>query len=233
LFAKSNGVLYGQEAVDPVLMRIGLNIVSHTRGAMNLFQRVNIAASLAVVGVVASSLFRAITELKPNESLLAAAGQYVNPLLLALFILVFKVKTMLDDHQHFGEERQKRGGFRHLGFLFALFSWLFWIVAAYFVFSPTRAAELMIFSIAISTGWIAVHLIEMVADKRRNQEIATSLMREKWVLFNVGYIILLGVFLGWIKPVVQPQTTAPLVILLAFFVFDYVTSKSYPTDNIG
>lgn len=91
----------------------------------------------------------------------------------------------------------------------------------------------MVISMAISTAWIAVHLIELIVDKRRAQEIATALMREKWVLFNVAYILTLGVFIGWIASVVAPRTIGSLFALFAFFVFDYVTSRSYPVDNIG
>src|SRR5207237_9358933 len=117
---------------------------------MKLFQGINVATSLAVVGAVGTSIFRAVSELKPEESLLTAARHHVNPLLLALFILLFKVKTMLDDHQHFGEERQKKGGFRHIGFLFALFSWLFWIIAGNLLFTPASTAGLMVICILLS-----------------------------------------------------------------------------------
>lgn len=108
---------------------------------MNLFQRVNITASLAVVGAVGVAYATAIATLKPDQSLLAFSREQANPLLLTVFVLLFKVKTMLDDHQHFGEPRQQRGGYRHVGFLLALFSWFFWILAAYFLFAPLRAQQ--------------------------------------------------------------------------------------------
>ena len=200
---------------------------------MNLFQRVNITASLAVLGAVGVAYADAIAKMKADQSLLAASREQLTPLLLTLFVLLFKVKTMLDDHQHFGEERQQRGGYRHLGFVLALFSWLFWILAAYFLFVPVRASELMIISIAISTAWIAVHIIELIREKKRGVELAVSLMREKWVLFNVGYIICLGVFLGWIEPVVPTSSLLPLIVLLVLLAADYLSSRSYPEGNIG
>ena len=194
---------------------------------MNIFQSINITTGVGVVAACGVALNRAISELRPEVSLLDAASKNAVPLLVALFIILFRIKTMLDDHQHLSEERQKKGGLRHIGFLMALFSWLFWVLAAYLVFTPSRAAQLMIISIAISTAWIAVHLIELIVDKRRTQEIATSLLREKWVLFNVAYIVTLGVFIGWIDPVVAPRTVWSLAALFMFFAFDYVTSQSF------
>jgi hypothetical protein len=200
---------------------------------VNIFQSINVTTSLAALGACGIAVNRVISDLKPEDSLAAAALKNLVPILLGVFIILFRIKTMFDDHQHFSEERQKKGGLRHVGFILALFSWLFWVIAAYLVFAPARAAELMVISITISTAWIAVHLIELIVDKRRTQEIATALMREKWVLFNAGYIITLGVFIGWVKPVVPPQTISTLVVLFILFVFDYLTSRSYPTDNIG
>lgn len=199
---------------------------------MNLFQRVNIAASLAVVAAAGVAYATAIAGSTQNQSLVTFLTGQAHPILLTVFVLLFKIKTMLDDHQHFGEPRQQRGGYRHVGFLFAIFSWFFWILAAYFLFAPLRAAELMIFSIAISTAWIAVHIIELINEKKRGAELAVALMREKWVLFNVGYILCLGVFLGWIEPVVNASSYWPLVALLVLLATDYLSSKSYPEGGI-
>lgn len=199
---------------------------------MNLFQRVNITASLAVVGAVGVTYSGAIASLGQEQSLFEAAKANVNPLLLTLFVMLFKIKTMLDDHKHFGEKRQQKGGARYIAFLLALLSWFFWIVGAYFVFKTSRAAELMILSIAISTVWVLVHLGELISEGRHLSELATSFMRERWALFNMGYIVVLGIFLGWIAPVVPHETTTSLVVLLGLLLFDYILSESYPVDDI-
>lgn len=199
---------------------------------MNLFQRINITASLAVLGAAGVAYYTAIASAPSDQSLSRLAQEQTIPLLLTGFVLLFKVKTMLDDHQHFGEERQKQGGWRHVGFLFAIVSWFFWILAAYFLFTPSRSAELMIASVAISTAWIAVHIIELLVEGKRGKELAVALMREKWVLFNVGYILCLATFNGLLAPVVQASTAGPLIVLLILLLTDYVSSGSYPENRI-
>jgi hypothetical protein len=199
---------------------------------MNMFQRINITASLAVVGALGVGLYAGISKLEADKSLFQAAAEYKHALLLSLFIILFKMKTMFDDHQHFGEEHQKKGGFRHIGFLLAMFSWLFWVFGAYAVLTPFRASELMIISIAISTAWIAVHIIEILLDKRRKEELITSLLREKWVLINIGYILILGTYLGWLVPIILKGNIWAIVTLLVLLFFDYISSESWPGEGI-
>lgn len=198
---------------------------------MNMFQRINITASFLVMGALIAAFAQAASSIKGTIHEHLSGSE--NILLLALFIFLFKVKTMFDDHQHFGEPYQGRDGFRHVGFLLALFSWFFWGLAAYLVFQAEKAAELMIFSIGISTLWVVVHLVEIVVDKeRRNSEMVISLMREKWVGINIGYILLLGVYLGWLSPLIAGGQYFSLVALLVLLAWDYLTSRSYP-KNIG
>jgi hypothetical protein len=134
----------------------------------------------------------------------------------------------LDDHKHFAEPQQDKSASRYVGFLLAVVSWVFWGLAAYLVSSTVRSSELMAVSILVSTLWIAVHLIEILIDKeRRNAEAFTSVMREKWVIVNVLYILLLIAHVGVFCPVVQPGAKAPLVLLLALLFFDVLTSRSF------
>lgn len=69
-------------------------------------------------------------------------------------------------------------------------------------------------------------------EKKRGAELAVALMREKWVLFTVGYILCLGTFLGSIEPVVATSSVAPLITLLVLLAADYISSRSYPEGGI-
>jgi len=194
---------------------------------MNIFQRINLTASFLVLGALIGAFSKAILNI--NGPIFSHLMQRLDILLLAGFVFVFKVKTMFDDHQHLGESQQEKGGFRHAGFLLALVSWVFWALAAYLIFSPEKAAELMLVSISVSTAWIAVHLIEVLLDKkRRAEELTVSLMREKWVIINIGYILLLGSYLGWLDPIVPKGNHTVLYALFGLLIFDYLTSRSYP-----
>ena len=51
-------------------------------------------------------------------------------------------------------------------------------------------------------------------------------MREKWVVVNVLYMLLLVAHVGWFRPVVPPGTKTPLVLLLFLLLFDVMTSRS-------
>lgn len=83
-------------------------------------------------------------------------------------------------------------------------------------------------SIGISTLWIAVHVIEILVDReRRNKEVLTSIMREKWVLVNIGYMLCLFAHIGFFAPLVAAGAPAPLYALLVLLAFDILTSRSF------
>jgi len=83
-------------------------------------------------------------------------------------------------------------------------------------------------SLLISTLWVAVHVIEILVDSaRRNKEVLTSVMREKWVLVNVGYMLCLVAHVGWFRPLIVPGASGPLLVLLGLLLFDIFTSRSF------
>lgn len=193
---------------------------------MNLFQAANGAATFLIFSALVAGLAKHL------DGIEGSLDQYLlsHPeiIYLGLFIIVFRIKTLLDDHRHFAESYQDKNIFRYVGFILAVISWIFWGLAAYLLHSPDRASELMATSILISTTWIIVHLIEILIDrKRRNKEILTSLMREKWVLVNIGYMLCLIAHIGWFRPVIMPGGSMPLLVLLGLLLFDIITSRSF------
>ncbi len=193
---------------------------------MNIFQAINGAATFLILSAVVAGMAKHIDTVQGD--LLAHFIQNSAIVYLGLFLVVFRVKTLLDDHRHFGEIYQDKSAFRYVGFVLAILSWLFWGLAAYLLASTVRASELMATSILISTLWVAVHVIEILVDpERRNKEVFTSVMREKWVLLNMGYMLCLVAHVGWFQPLVIKGATAPLLVLLVVLLFDVLTSRSF------
>ena len=193
---------------------------------MNLFQAANGAATFLILSALVGGLakrFDSVSE-DPMSNLLG----HVEVIYLGLFIVIFRIKTLLDDHKHFGEPYQDNNTFRYIGFVLAIISWIFWGLAAYLLTATIRASELMATSILISTLWVAVHVIEILVDReRRNNEVMTSLVREKWVLVNIGFMLLLVTHVGWFRPVIPVGSKTPLVLLLVLLLYDVMTSRSF------
>jgi small-conductance mechanosensitive channel len=192
---------------------------------MNLFQAANGAATFLILGALVAGLAKRFDTVigSPVDYLLA----HLEIAYLGLFIVVFRIKTLLDDQRHFAEPRQDKSAFRYIGFVLAIISWIFWALAAYLLTSTLRAGELMAVSLLVSTLWIGVHAIEILVDKdRRENELLISLVREKWVLVNVGYMLCLVAYVGWLRPLIAPGTISPLLLLLGLLLFDLITSRS-------
>lgn len=193
---------------------------------MNLFQAANGAATFLILSALVAGMAKHLDTVQGD--LLEHFKQNIAIIYLGLFIVVFRIKTLLDDHRHFGESHQDQSAFRYVGFVLAILSWIFWGLAAYLLASPIRAGELMATSILISTLWVAVHVIEILVNpERRNKEIFTSVMREKWVLVNIGYMLCLVAYVGWFRPLIIQGASSPLIVLLVLLFFDALTSRSF------
>ena len=193
---------------------------------MNLFQGTNLSATAFVLGAVATGVVSGLS--KWDGSVFEYLTHDHAVWLLALLIVLFRIKTTFDDHHHFAEPHQQIPKFRYPGFILAILSWLFLGLAGYFVYQPTKSAELFAIALLISLAWLVVHLLEITSDaQRRVKEVLISVTREKWALFNVIYIICLIAFLGWFKPAIEPQQIWALLVLSGFFLIDILTSRSY------
>jgi hypothetical protein len=193
---------------------------------VNIFRAANGAASFLILSMLVSGLAKHLEADvgSPVEYLLT----HSQILYLGLFIVVFRIKTLLDDDRYFAEHFQDQTRFRYIGFVLAVVSWIFWGLAAYLIPSTQRASELMAVSIAISTLWIAIHIAEILVDReRRNSEIMTELLRERWLPFNLGYMLLLAAHSGRFQPLIQPGAAIPLFLLLGLLLWDIEMSRSF------
>jgi hypothetical protein len=195
---------------------------------LNLFQAANGAATFLILSALVAGMAKHLESTKgsPDLDLL----NHPNVICLGAFLVIFRIKIFLDDHRHFGEFVQDKNWYRYAGFALAVVSWFFWALAAYLLTSTERASELLATSIMILTAWIAIHVIEILRDPdpaRGIREVATSLKRQDWVLFNVAYILCLVTHAGWFIPVIPPGQTWPLLLLFVPLALDMRTSDSF------
>jgi hypothetical protein len=158
---------------------------------MNLFQAANGAATFLILSALVAGLAKKLDTISgsPDRFLLNSPAI----ILLGLFLVVFRIKTLLDDHKHCAERQQDNNPYRYAGFVLAFISWFFWALAAYSLLSTIRSSELLATSILISTLWVAVHVIEILIDpKRRNTEVLTSITRERWVWYERRVYVVLS-----------------------------------------
>ena len=193
---------------------------------MNFFQGINAAATFLILSAIVAGLARRLFDLQ--ESPTSYLLDHLEIVYLELFIILLRIKTSLDDHKHFAEMQRDQNVFRYVGFVLAILSWVFWALAGYLVPFTVRASELLAIGILISTSWVVVHLIEILVDReRRKNEADTSLIRQKWVLFNIGYMLCLVGYVGWYRPVIKEGTSALLLVLLAVLLVDMIASRSF------
>jgi hypothetical protein len=191
---------------------------------MNFYQSANLGLLAAVVAGVVAGLV-ALFNASSGDAIQIIAEHRV-PLGLLLFILMLRIKMAVDDHYHFGEEVQMKSGIRIAGFVLAVLTALSLAVAASQIIKPVNSAELTFVGILIATAWIGIHLLEITMDnKRRNTEVVISLMREKWLVINVIYCLLLAAFIGWFPSILPAGNAASLYLLYGTLAFDWVTSR--------
>jgi hypothetical protein len=116
---------------------------------MNIFQAANGAATFLILSALLAGMAKHLDAVQ--GSVIEHYSQNMAIANLGCFIVIFRVKTLLDDHRHFGESYQDKSVFRYVGFLLAIVSWIFWGLAAYLLTSTVRASELMATSILVST----------------------------------------------------------------------------------
>lgn len=107
---------------------------------MNLFQVANGGATFLILSALVSGLAQAIAKLEGDPLAYLLTNHSI--LCLGAFIVVFRIKTLLDDHKHFGEPHQGTNTFRYIGFILAVISWIFWAIAAYCSRLPSGRVDL-------------------------------------------------------------------------------------------
>lgn len=197
---------------------------------MNIYQGANAAATFLILSAIVAGMANHFHTAAASPIELLVAQPEVA--LLGLFLIVFRIKTLLDDHKYFAEPYQDKSALRYFGFVLAVVFWVFLGIAGYLLPFTIRSSEILAASILVSTLWAVTHIIEINLDKgRRNSELVTCLMREKWIAINVLYMLLLVAHVGWFRPIVAEGSIGPLLLLLAVLVFDVFTSRSTAIES--
>jgi len=134
---------------------------------VNFFQGINAAATFLILSAIVAGLARRLFDLQESPTWYLL--DHLEIVYLALFIILLRIKTSLDDHKHFAEMQRDQNAFRYVGFVLAILSWVFWALAGYLVPFTVRASELLAIGILISTSWVVVHLIEILVDRERRK----------------------------------------------------------------
>ena len=103
---------------------------------------------------------------------------------------------------------------------------------------PETSATILAIAFAISTIWIAVHLIEVSAEKKENPiNLKITSLRHRWIIINMTYIILLILFslnadiLVTVRGVhLDIATWGFILLMIVVMVSDHYITKRHPTQ---
>jgi len=195
---------------------------------MNLFQAANGAATFLILSALVAGLAKQLD--LAGDGLVEFMRTHYEMATLGIFVVVFRIKTLVDDNEYFDvKSTSAMNPYRFVGFVFAIFSWLFWALGAYVLVPTTRAAELIALSIVISTIWLITHIIEMLVSKKPHAEVRTRL---EWIVMNVAYLLLLIAHSDGFRPFLQPGGELTLILLLIVLLYDVLRSqlgRAFPT----
>ena len=150
----------------------------------------NNAASFAIFGAVTAGLARLLNGADIVDYSFIINN--VDSIFLAFFIVSFRIKMHLDDYKYFKEFDADRNRLKYVGLLLAVITWIMMALSGFTIDHPHASSALLAVSFAISTIWIAVHLLEIASSReRRIAEKFIITLRNKWVIINSLYIITL------------------------------------------
>lgn len=211
---------------------------------MNIYQGASLAATFAVATAAASGLALSFNNF--DGSVVEYATTYTHGLILVAASVGLKLKTGFGDHQHFGEEGTSAYRTRYIGFILGALSWIFWSASAPIITQPSKAAELLLCALALSTLWIFVHFLEMACGPKSRPEATppppeeveakqksiahrlwVKMSRYLWVAFNIGYMVLLLMYTGYIGGWSDVGSVYYLLIFVGIVFLDALVDDSY------
>jgi hypothetical protein len=132
---------------------------------INLFQRINVTATFAVLSANGLGVTRTVTnaELSPqNIDVYNLLTTNWKPLAIAIFSIILRLKVSFDDHDYFKERLHGAHDYFTLaGFVIGVISWTTWIISGSLAFIPQYAATWLGITILILTLWLVVHILEL------------------------------------------------------------------------
>jgi hypothetical protein len=161
---------------------------------MNLFQRINVTSTFAVLS---ANAFGLVHPLPQNLSPYEFGITHIDVLSVMTFSILLRVKTCFDDNYYF---KMQHNGPRDyctlIGFLISLFAWTTWIISGSLSYNPRNSASWLAVTIILLTVWLLFHLLELwIYPSTVSPDPSPSIRaRAFWVVLNVLYIVLLAMF---------------------------------------
>jgi hypothetical protein len=157
-----------------------------------MYQTMNNGASFMIFSALLAGIYKLLGDADISWKLLSTNADSV---FLAIFIIFFRVKMHMDDHEYFEHFKKELNKYKYLGLIFALTIWFLMAFSGYYLRYPETSCHLLALAFGFSTIWIVLHLMEI--SRENTDSIANRFirnLRHRWIIINVSYIILLELY---------------------------------------
>lgn len=157
-----------------------------------MYTTMNNSASFMIFAALLTGLYKLVGDADISLELLSKEADSI---FLAIFLIFYRLKMHIDDHKYFKNFEDELDRFKHLGLVLAITIWFLLAFAGYYLKYPETSCHLIALSFAISTIWIALHLMEISKNNASSlTERLIQNLRQKWIIINVVYMILLELY---------------------------------------
>jgi hypothetical protein len=191
---------------------------------LNIIQTLNSAASFAIFSALIAGLVRIFDS--SDQIPLSELVERADGLLLALFIVLFRVKMHFDDNEYFAKKFDKDvTPIRYFGIVLAIIVWITMAVSAGTVDKPEVSAWFLLASTLVSTLWITTDIADMFVVTNKED---TRLQRLAWISTNIVYCLCLLLFIIAISQKYPIIARSSLILgMIAILVLEKVLSKMH------
>jgi hypothetical protein len=192
---------------------------------LNIIQTLNSAASFAIFSALIAGLVR-IFDVSDSITL-SELIQRADGLLLALFVVLFRIKMHFDDNEYFASFNKHTSPLRYFGVVLAIIVWISMAVSAGTVDRPEVSAWFLLVSLLVSTLWIATHIADMfVVDDDTSKN--TSWQRLAWITSNIVYCLCLALFIAAVDGNYTITARSLLILsMIGILILEKVLSKTH------
>ncbi len=184
---------------------------------MNFYQSLNASTTTAIIAAAAISVFNYFTKM--------AAGFYYNAfcIIMALFFLLFAIKSGLEDHRYFIHGHAPQGE-QFFGIIVTAFTRLLFAIGAYTLPQPEISLRITSVAFVSLSVWVSVHIVRISYFKIETEFDRNTTERKYWLYWNVLYAVP-GFISFFVASVSKIDFLA--ILILCLVLYDIVTSKTY------
>jgi hypothetical protein len=205
---------------------------------MNLFQRASLSGAFLIFTGLLGGLGLSIQSSNISEPLHFIQDNF-DVILVALIIILMRIKFLLDNHKYFADPQQDQLVSRLLSFLLACICWVLYAISAGLIKNSGVSLEVMGYGIVVSTAWLLLNAYELHTLKNNNYTIRGVKLTESqihkfcphWLAFNLIYILIIFLYNDYGILIGIPNFCYEHYILLAIFLLtilvDYRISRTF------